>query len=199
MGVLDGILDGPTEAPDIKIVPIDEGTNKRIESSADQAMRSTGDRANQMNAGIDSAGLLPSQQKFNQQEGSLGMNQGITGDAIRNKYKISLGEEMMKIKRQNTNSAELQRADDLTRVQGVLQARQDVQMGAYKRLMMAHKNKQAARANFLSSIFGLAGMVGGAAIGGAPGAMAGKGVANAAAPQQSMTTLDDTSGGGRYT
>lgn len=198
MGIVEDLI-GPGESPDINIVPIDADTNKRIEGSADQAMRSTKDRADQMNAGLDNTGLLPSQQKFNQQEGSIGMNQSLTGDAIRNKYKVSLGEEMMRMKRQNTQSAELQRADDLTRVQGVLQARQDVQMGAYKRLMMAYKNKQAARANFLSSIFGLAGMVGGAAIGGAPGAMAGKGVANAAAPQQSMTTLDVTSDGGRYT
>lgn len=175
-------------APDV-----DPETKALINKQAEDAKRSTDERASQILSGVDTGerfGLL--QQDVAQQNASLGGNQAID-QAIQRRISKGFDRDTAQLKRDVNKYAFDKRIQDLDQAHSLNLNLQSIQANRVWRAKKEAANREAARNQLLGDILGFAGTVGGAVaggiVGGPMGAMAGSAagsqLASIAAPQSS--------------
>ncbi len=154
MGLLGGLI-GPA-APGLTSVPLDKGTQKIISDQYGHATAPTSQLVGEANAGVDQAGQNFSQppvQQSNAQFGGTGFS-----DAIRNQYNKVAGKSIYNVKSNNENMESMKRAHSLQQASQSMMAQSQVETTNYEAQMQAMMQADAARAQTLSSVLGLAGM-----------------------------------------
>lgn len=156
-----------------KQILLDPEASQLIDQSGRDALKSHEELAQESLAGTEDARNMMPQDA----SGQVAMS-----GALSNKYRKMMQDDLDRIGVQQRYLARSRQANRLKQSAQMAQARQSIQVDNYKRLVDAYNAKRQARAQVLSSVLGLAGMVGGAAIGGPAGAMVGASMAGTLAP-----------------
>jgi hypothetical protein len=186
MSLLD-MIKPDLEAPDRKIIKIDPQTNQLIDEGIQRAGQTPDQIAARHLEGVDQAAGLARQsdQQAAQQQASLGYSSPGMNQAIRNQYNSQAGQEINRLKNAYGQNAEFEKSAQIQQAFAQAQARQNVTLQSYSRLMDAYNATEGARAQMLSSILG----AGGSAMGAYAG-MHNKKTKAAAAQSPTQESLD---------
>jgi hypothetical protein len=166
MGLIDGLLGGGG-GPDLKIVPLDPGTQNLINNQVKNANVSTGEIASKMNAGVQDAGnqAMQTSDGLNQRAAQTGESAGSL-QAIRNQYNKYAGDAVGNVVRSNQANAAMTRANWQNQAARNAIAQSQVQTQNYEMMTQAMNAADAARAQVLSNVLGVGGMAAGMYLGG---------------------------------
>lgn len=173
---------------DVKYNPVglDAGSQGLIDS-AYQRSQQTPDQIHQRNMqGVNeaAASFAPDASRIEGGRASLGSQQGIgSAQAIANKYKAKLGADLGRLQSTDQLKSKQDSFKQSAQAMHALALKQQVENENYKMAMQAWMANEQARAAAIGDMLGLAGTVGGAALGGAPGAMVGGQVGKSMAPK----------------
>lgn len=189
MGLFDSItqpiagllgMGGGTDVPDPNIVHLTPEQEKRINDFGADSRKSAQNLYGEQTQGVnDAAQMQFGGSALQGTEQALGGNNMGMAKAIQNKYRSLAGSNIDVMKQQWKQQAELDRANRLQQGHALLNAKKQMDINNYKRLLDAQQRREQARASAIGSIFGAVGAVGGAfagaaLTGGSPwGAMAG--------------------------
>src|SRR3954469_6109575 len=167
MGTFDFLNGGEPYTPEQ--VNLDPQTNQLIDQSGRDSLKSSSDLARDAMQGTGDTNFL---------SGAKGSGNVAMSGALTNKYGKLAGDQMQALGAQQGFQAEQTRAQRLQQSAIMANARQQVANQNYARQIQAYNNQQAARAQVLSSLMGLAGTAAGAYFGGPGGAVAGGAAGN---------------------
>jgi len=147
------------DVPQPKQAPLDAGTQEMINTGVDRASRPGGEFAGEINKNIDvNAGALgQSSQAATQQGQQLGGADPNMVNALRQVYAAKAGRAIGQIKQSNQYAGEMQKADYMNKMAAVTMGQQRAATQNYSMLTDAYNKSEMARAQFISSIFQLAG------------------------------------------
>lgn len=186
MGILNDLnpFESSDDTPKPGVSGLDSDTQNLIHESYQRALQDP----NQM-GGVAQASQLPSNEQLDQREQRMGglMDPNMS-KAIRSKYSKSYGDKLQSLESTAGRDVFKKRAQKLKFAQQALAAQQQVENENYKRLIDAHNNEQEMRAQTLRTWMNVGGMAAGMVLGGAPGAMAGSKVGDAAVAKKNEIT-----------
>lgn len=168
MSLLD-IFGGNSNVTAPAVVPSPE-TENRINTLVNDNTQSQGDLASKINAGTNTS--MNTDQQSRQNQVMYGTEPGMS-DAIQGRYQSLLNKAQTGIQSQGDQTAYQMKAQQLQQAQSVMSARQQIDTQNFQRQMDAYTQNQKARSQAIGAIFGLAGTVGGAMVGGPAGAVVG--------------------------
>lgn len=160
MGLLDNLFQ---KAPDRQIVQQDPAVNDLINAQVERASKGPEAFAQAKNVGIDQSSTAPNFQMLAQQGSRTGEDQGML-NAIQNVYRQKDNQNIERLKQKNAQTSEIDRADALRKAAMAAMGRQQVQNDIFGQLTDAYNQQEAARAQFVSGLFGIgrqAAMMGG--------------------------------------
>lgn len=155
--------------------PLDEDTRNLIGQQYHVATLSNEDTAQRNLAGIDkTSGLIPSSAEMGRKRSALGMlpDQAMS-DAIKRKADRSHQDQLNLMTARERFAAPLQKMQNQEKAFNILTKQRAIIKQVNDRNLNTILQKQAARAQAVTSIFGGAGMIVGGIFGGAAGAQAG--------------------------
>lgn len=153
-------LFGGSNGPSYNVVPLDPGTQKLINTQASTA--TDPNAAAKLNAGVAEAGNqgMETEAQANQKAASSGESPGML-QAIRNQYNQQAGKSIQNLIRGNQVNADIVRGQWMSDAAKSAIAQQKVQTQNYENLSNAMNAVEMARAQALSQILGVGGMVAG--------------------------------------
>lgn len=161
-----------------------------------QSMNETPDQiAQKTMSGAAESGNMINPEGLIQQDAAMGMNTAGMRQALSNRASKYFGADLNKLKTESKIRGYEQKSQDIHQQQGYLEGMRKLQLAKYQREKQADIANQAARAQAIGSILGVAGTVGGAMIGGPAGAAAGSQLGGMAGP---MTAVGGPTQGGAY-
>lgn len=179
------------DAPEVRKPDLDPKTQELIQSYHDQSTVDEPTLVQKSLQGTDeSRGLL----EAGTPDGTATPGDELAGQAIRKRAQSFYDRGQADMRRSAEASAPTERFNRLMQNKQLLAAEQKVANNYYQVLYRRYVAQQQARNAIIRSIAGVAGAVGGAFLGGPPGAMAGAAalstLAGAATPAPDMTTAD---------
>lgn len=137
------------------MVQLDPRARELLDQGVARASRSGAEHQDEENAGIDAyaGGLLGG---GGDQEAASSAQNPYYVQGLRDAYKSQARSGIDAVKNQNQFSAEMRRSDQLKRMQMAAMGQQQAQLQNYQMLTQAYNQNEAARAQFISSIFGVA-------------------------------------------
>ena len=172
-----GSLFGGGDEVSADLIRVSPEGEKRIDTVVGDASKSLGDYAKDINQGV--ANTSNNQESLTKQQQLYGQENNL-GKAIRSRYQGLLQGNLERLKQSGDVDAFAIKSNRLQQAEQVAKARQQINMQNYQRQMQAFIANQQARSQALSSVFGLAGTVGGAIVGGPGGAAVGSQVGSMA-------------------
>jgi hypothetical protein len=132
--------------PDRKIIPIDPQTNQLIDEGIKRAKQTPEQIAAQRLQGVDTAakGAQQSDQNATQQQAALGYSSPGMNQAIRNQYNSQAGTEINRLKNAYGQSAEFEKSAMVQQAFAQAQARQNVTLQSYSKLMDAYNATESS-------------------------------------------------------
>ena len=137
----------------------------------------------------------PDTSGLSQSDAAMGFSGGGVRQALSNRASKYFNQDVNRIRQEAKLQASSQGLQDSNAAQGYLMGRQKLEMAKYNREKERERANQAARAQAITSILGVAGTVGGAMIGGPPGAMAGSAIGQGLGPKASSAPFGPSQGG----
>jgi len=153
------LLGGMFQGPDMQIVPLDSGTKGLIGESVGRAVSQTPDQIrNQMLQGVEAnvSSLSPSSQMISQESARTGQDPYMMS-AIQNRYRSETARDLDRFKSQADLQSRIQKGQRMAQVAQSAIAGQQVQLNNFAALSQAYQMNEAARAQVISSVIGLAG------------------------------------------
>lgn len=180
VAIRSGLLNGGGDAPERKNIELDAGTQELMAAQTAQAQETPEQIADRLTKG------LPEQASgFNQASefsNKFGSQVDPYSQALSNRFSRKMGDEqaLMKSRARAAAPEQILQAQDRARRGAQAKAGMALQQQAAKYEAIAAKKN--ARAQMMGTIMGIAGTVGGAAIGGPAGAAAGGSIGKSMAP-----------------
>lgn len=154
-GLLGGLFGGGGSAPERKIVELDQGTQGLINQVNDRSNRDASAFGADINQGVagaaDSLGESP--QAAMQSDLRAGGPTPYMGEALRQAYSSRSQENVGRLIKSNEYKGMLAKGDQMRRAAQTQIAQQRVAANNNARLVDAYNQQEAARAQFISSIF----------------------------------------------
>ena len=143
---------GPVKSP--KYVPLDPQSQALLDSMQGQAQAPASEWAQKANKGVETAGQL-GQPTAPQDFAKTGINEPM-GAAIRNAYKGQANQQIGNILKQNEFNAQIAKANYSAQINNALLGQAQTHVANYQLLTDAYNQNEAARAQFVASLTGLA-------------------------------------------
>lgn len=141
------------QTPQLKIVPLDSGTQSIMQSESNMAGQPSSYFSGLLNNSTDQAhNLAQGDQQLNQQAQQMGMSPGQM-KAIRNVYNSHAQKGIYQLKQQNDMQGQMMKADYMSKLSQAMLGQQVTAANQYQMLTDAYVQQEQARAGFINSLF----------------------------------------------